>query len=839
MPEQPRPVGVFSRYLSGYYFGALISGIHQVTRSAGVPLVVTHVIHWPTSDQRLPTFSIDHVAGWIFIHPLENDRANLAALCAAAAPVVMAPVPLEGMPCTLVQVDNRGGMRAAVEHLIDHGHRRIAYVDHGPEVWSQQRYQGYCDALAARGIAHDPALVMSMDVARDHVDLHQQRGEHAARQLLEHGLPCTALAASTDRAAIAVMQILQAAGYRMPDDLAVVGFDDLIQAQYTRPPLTTVRCSFDAIGRAAAIQVLAEIRGGRAAYPQIISVPTTLLQRRSCGCTTLDDRLAGVGATHPTSASWQATLIQQLVQAVQYPLPLDPAIPPAQLWPGAGVLVAAIDAIIQRQPPPTSASIEIAWQQAIGQTENLEALHIALTLLEDAAEQRLAATPNHTIRQAMTTLLRRIRLELMRARLAHEIWPKQYLGDQVRANHVISMALLNSSIGDAQVLRWLASTPAIWGCLGLWDEAPSAGATTLTIAGAYHRDAMPSSVVGQHVAATAFPPIHQLPLSAQQGQDLIILCPIRTETRDWGALALCGWADRSLLTIGHGERTENLLIQATLLGTTLDRNAAALQNARLYQALEQTNRDLAAAKATAEQANTFKSQFLATMSHELRTPLNAIRNFARFLNKEAYGPLTARQTDLQQRILTNADHLLTVLNDILDLSKIEAGRMDLVVEQTALAPILHGVLATIGGLAKDKGLNLSLEVADALPLVMIDKTRIRQVLLNLLANAVKFTEQGGITVRATPTDDGMVCIRVTDSGPGIASAHQALVFEEFRQVEDAQRLQQGSGLGLPISKRLVELHGGRLWLESTAGEGATFAFTLPISPAAPAAAVRL
>jgi signal transduction histidine kinase/DNA-binding LacI/PurR family transcriptional regulator len=260
---------------------------------------------------------------------------------------------------------------------------------------------------------------------------------------------------------------------------------------------------------------------------------------------------------------------------------------------------------------------------------------------------------------------------------------------------------------------------------------------------------------------------------------------------------------------------------------------AALQNARLYQELEQQTSAAKQARTAAEQANTFKSQFLSTMSHELRTPLNAIRNFSRFLNKESYGSLTTRQTDLQQRILANADHLLALLNDILDLSKIEAGRMDLFMEPTALRPILQGVLATIGSLVKDKGLSLTLEAAEDLPLVRIDKTRIRQVLLNLLANAVKFTKQGGISVRAAPTDDGMmVCIRVTDSGIGIAPAHQALVFEEFRQVQDAQHAQQGTGLGLPISKRLVELHGGRLWLESQPGEGSTFAFTVPISPAA-------
>jgi signal transduction histidine kinase/DNA-binding LacI/PurR family transcriptional regulator len=829
MLEQPRPIGVFLRDLSGYYYGAMLNGIHQVARNAGVPLVV---IQGPLGDQQLPTFGSDHIAGWVVLHPEERDRANLAALCATAAPVVIAPVPLEGiMNCTLVQVDNRGGMRAAVLHLIDHGHHRIVYVDHGPEMWSQQRYQGYCDALAAHGIAHDPTLVIRLDSpTQGNAGVHQERGEHAGQYLLEHRLPCTALAASTDLCAIAVMRVLQTAGYRVPDDLAVVGFDDIVEAQYAHPPLTTVRCQFDAIGRAAAEQVLAEICGGPAAQTPIISVPTTLLHRRSCGCTTLDERLAGSGAAHDAPANWQTILTQQLVQVVRYPLPLDPAVPPDQLWPGASVLVAAIDAALHRRPLP-STSIEIAWQQAITQTESLEALHTILTLLEDSAEQRLTTMPDATTRPAITTLLRRMRLELMRARLTHEIAPKQYLYHQVKDNYALSMAVLSDTAGNAQALGWLDKTPTIWGCLGLWDDAHGTGVSTLTIVGVYHRDATQSGSVGQHVAATAFPPIGQLPLSAQQGQDMTILCPIRTRARDWGVLALCGWIDQSQLTIG----TENLTIQANLLGTTLDRDAAALQNARLYQELEQQTSAAEQARAAAEQANAFKSQFLSNMSHELRTPLNAILNFTRFLNKESYGPLTARQTDLQERILTNADHLLALLNDILDLSKIEAGRMDLFLEETALAPILRGVLATMVSLTKDKGLSLTSEGADTLPLVTIDKTRIRQVLLNLLANAVKFTDQGGIRVRAAPADDGMICISVTDSGMGIATEHQALVFEEFRQVEDALHQQQGTGLGLPISKRLVELHGGRLWLESRPGEGSTFSFTVPISPAAPAA----
>jgi predicted ATPase/signal transduction histidine kinase/tRNA A-37 threonylcarbamoyl transferase component Bud32 len=261
--------------------------------------------------------------------------------------------------------------------------------------------------------------------------------------------------------------------------------------------------------------------------------------------------------------------------------------------------------------------------------------------------------------------------------------------------------------------------------------------------------------------------------------------------------------------------------------------AMALDNARVYASLEakvvERTHELARAKETAEQANHLKTKFLANMSHELRTPLNSILNFTRFLSKERYGPLTERQVDLQQRVLANADHLLGLINDILDLSKIEAGRMELQCEDIDLLPQLHGVMATAVGMTKDKGLELKSDLPDQLPHVRIDKTRVRQVLLNLLSNAAKFTPRGSITLRAAVVD-GMVQVSIQDTGIGIAREHLEAIFDEFHQVQnDLQREYQGTGLGLPISRRLIELHGGRLWVESTPEVGSTFSFTLPLS----------
>ncbi|MBX0330571.1 HAMP domain-containing protein [Oscillochloris sp. ZM17-4] len=256
-------------------------------------------------------------------------------------------------------------------------------------------------------------------------------------------------------------------------------------------------------------------------------------------------------------------------------------------------------------------------------------------------------------------------------------------------------------------------------------------------------------------------------------------------------------------------------------------------NAELDARVAKRTSELALAKEAAEDANRMKSQFLANMSHELRTPLNAILNFTQFLGKERYGTLSERQHALQQRVLVNSEHLLGLINDILDLSKIESGHIDLVYEDIDLMPVLRGVMATTVGLTKEKPIHIDLDVPTALPMVRGDKTRIRQVLLNLLSNAAKFTHQGAITLHVERRDDQMLCVTVRDTGIGIAPEHHRLVFEEFRQIQgDMTREYGGTGLGLSISKHLIEMHGGQIWLESAPGAGSAFSFTLPCADSA-------
>ncbi len=244
------------------------------------------------------------------------------------------------------------------------------------------------------------------------------------------------------------------------------------------------------------------------------------------------------------------------------------------------------------------------------------------------------------------------------------------------------------------------------------------------------------------------------------------------------------------------------------------------------------------ARNTAEQANQMKSQFLANMSHELRTPLNAIINFTRIIAAGMRGPVTDEQLDYLNRVRASGEHLLGLINDILDLSKIEAGRMELYLEQCSISELVRSTMSTAIGLTKEKPIEIVQDIALNLSPVQADRTRLRQILLNLLSNAAKFTDEGSITVKVWQRDEE-ICISVADTGVGIPAEKLSIIFEEFQQAEGGtDRSYEGTGLGLAICKRLVTMHGGRIWVESMPGKGSTFTFTLPSATAGlPEAAV--
>ncbi|WP_076261923.1 GAF domain-containing protein [Intrasporangium flavum] len=300
-----------------------------------------------------------------------------------------------------------------------------------------------------------------------------------------------------------------------------------------------------------------------------------------------------------------------------------------------------------------------------------------------------------------------------------------------------------------------------------------------------------------------------------------------------------GWRSLVAIPLTRAERVVGALVvrrkspgsfsadTCELLAAFAAQSAVALTNARLYQQLEQQSVELA-------EASRHKSEFLASMSHELRTPLNAVIGFSEVLLERMFGELNERQEDYLRDIHSAGRHLLALLGDILDLSKIEAGRMELDLSTFPVEDVIAQALALVRERATLHGIDLTLEVADSLGVVTADELRLKQVLLNLLSNAVKFTPDGGrVDVRGWRDGDD-VLVTVTDTGIGIDPADQERIFDSFQQGERSASTSEGTGLGLTLSRRIVELHGGRLWLTSTPGKGSTFGIAVPQrAPGAP------
>ncbi len=261
-----------------------------------------------------------------------------------------------------------------------------------------------------------------------------------------------------------------------------------------------------------------------------------------------------------------------------------------------------------------------------------------------------------------------------------------------------------------------------------------------------------------------------------------------------------------------------------LLETFADQSVVAIQNANLFHEIEEKGKQLAV-------ASQHKSQFLANMSHELRTPLNAILGYTELILDGIYGEAPQKAQDVLKRVESNGRHLLGLINDVLDLSKIEAGQLTLTLTDYSMKDVLYNVFSAVEPLANDKKLGFKVEAQPDMPQGHGDERRLTQVVLNLVGNAIKFSDTGAVVIKATSTN-GSFTVAVQDNGPGISKADQGKIFEEFQQADNsATKKKGGTGLGLSISRRIVELHGGKLWVESELGKGSVFSFTLPIQVA--------
>jgi signal transduction histidine kinase len=298
----------------------------------------------------------------------------------------------------------------------------------------------------------------------------------------------------------------------------------------------------------------------------------------------------------------------------------------------------------------------------------------------------------------------------------------------------------------------------------------------------------------------------------------IVLALLLGFVLSWSVIGPIQSIDSRLTAIASGDFSGHVNVtnrdELGALGANVNRMNDELQ--RLYKALETTSQH--------------KSDFLANMSHELRTPLNAIIGFSQVLGEGMVGDVNTKQAEYLDDILSSGNHLLSLINDVLDLSKVEAGQVELQVAPFSLQDALERGVSMVREQATTEGVQVTLYRNGGLDIVTGDERRIRQVIFNLLSNAVKFTPDGGqVDITATRAN-GEVKVCVADSGPGIAAEDLDRIFEEFQQTEAGSSQREGTGLGLALSKRFVEMHGGRIWCESVLGEGSRFEFTLPLGP---------
>jgi signal transduction histidine kinase len=300
------------------------------------------------------------------------------------------------------------------------------------------------------------------------------------------------------------------------------------------------------------------------------------------------------------------------------------------------------------------------------------------------------------------------------------------------------------------------------------------------------------------------------PMLARLGYRSLLAVPLLRDQQIMGALTV--WRRTS------GNFKAEVV---NLLQTFAAQSALAIHNARLFREIQEKGHQL-------ELASKYKSQFLASMSHELRTPMNAVLGYTRMLLMNVYGELPEKVRDVHGRIDKSGRHLLGLINDVLDFSKIEAGQLTLTVNPYSIKDVIQAVVAGTQSLATEKNLVLTTTIPGDLPSASGDERRIAQVLLNLVGNAIKFTDSGEVRIDVV-AENGDLLVSVSDTGPGIPETERAKIFDEFRQAEGSiTQKKGGTGLGLAIAKRIVELHGGKIWVESEVGKGSKFTFTLPM-----------
>ena len=737
---------------------------------------------FPASDSDFLPIGPWNTAGLIAINPLHTAARTRdhQELNAAGRPVIFVA---SGEPGPTIVADNAAGIREAMRHLVGHGHRRIAFIAGSPEDMAGDtgaRLHAYRAALQEFGLEADERLIA--------YGRHISAGGYAAmRQILETGAPFRALLASNDESALGAMQALAEIGLRVPQDVAVIGFDDRPESGVQEPPLTSVAVPLFEMGYQAVTQLLRQIQGEPPPSAPV-QVATHLVIRESCGCgrgVQVSDEVAhgAVAAIEPAEIrAVRERLVEAFIAGVERDEPV--------------ALHEAVDAILRRAAQGWDDSA--IWQAAF-------------SVVSDDLPLLVERWPDEPQRARARRLL-----EASRAAVTAATWQRhrRYVMDQHwTADRVgVLTAHLQAALDETQVYAVLAHYLPQMGIrfatVALFEPAdgdPTAGCNLRVITPASQE---PIRFLSRH-----FPPPGLL--TADSPFSLALL-PLVNPRGQLGFLAFDAG-------------------QLDLYGAIAQQLAAALNTAQLY-------REATEGRRLAEEANRMKSRFLSTVSHELRTPLNLIVGLGEILLRDSDSgdtPLPPAARKDVERLNANAQHLGRLIGDVLDLASSDAGQLRLTNQRMDLGQVLQAAAETGRRLAADKGLAWRTNLPESGPWIWGDRTRLAQVALNLISNAIKFTARGEVSL-TVETGPESVTVSVCDTGLGIPPEEQGAIFDDFRRSERSiTRGYGGLGLGLAICRRLIELHGGAIEVHSTGQEeaGSTFSFTLP-TVAPPAAQER-